>query len=328
MANKARPTAKSTPGSSTPQPTATTSSPRLGKPQPSKPQASSSARARLAAERARQEQRRRRMLLVAIPVAVVLVAVGALIAVRLAGGSAATSTASAGPASDAVISRVTSVPAGVLDQVGTGSVASLPQPVNAPALTDGGKPKVLYVGAEYCPYCAAERWAVVVALSRFGTFTGLGQTASAAQDVFPSTPTLTFHGSSYSSPTIAVTGVETQSNQIANGDYAPLDTLSATDQQTFSTYNKPPYVSTSGSIPFVDIGGKYLISGASYSPQLLQGKTHQQVATDLADPSSDIAKAVDGTANVITAAICKSTGDRPAAVCSSAGVQAAAKQLG
>ena len=60
----------------------------------------------------------------------------------------------------------------------------------------------------------------------------------------------------------------------------------------------------------------------------MQGKTHQQVATALADPSSDIAKAVDGTANVITAAICKSTTGSPAAVCGSAGVQAAAKQLG
>jgi thiol-disulfide isomerase/thioredoxin len=328
MANKARPTTKSTPRLGTPQPAATTSAAKQSKPQPSKSQSSSSARARLAAERVRQERRRRRMFLVAIPVAVVLVAVGALIVVRLAGGASAGSTSSSGPASDAVITGVTSVPAAVLDQVGTGSVTSLPQPANAPPLTDGGKPKVLYVGAEYCPYCAAERWAVVVALSRFGTFSGLGQTASAAKDVYPSTPTLTFHGASFTSKTIAFTGVETQSNQIAGGDYAPLDTLSAADQQTFSTYNQPPYVSTSGSIPFLDIGGKYLISGASYSPQLLAGKTHEQVATALADPSSDIAKAADGTANVITAAICKSTNNSPAAVCSSAGVQAAAKQLG
>jgi hypothetical protein len=322
MANKARPTSKSTARSRTPHPTAASVVQ-----QPSQRASSSSARARLAAERARRERRRRRLFLVAIPVAVVLVAVGALVAVRLAGGSTATSAPSAGPATDAVIRAVTSVPAAVLDQVGAGSVTTLPTPVTAPALVDTGKPKVLYVGAEYCPYCAAERWAMVVALSRFGTFTGLGQTASSAQDIYPSTPTLTFHGSSYTSATIAFTGVETESNQVANGDYAPLDTLSAADQQTFSTYNKPPYVATSGSIPFVDIGGKYLISGASYSPQLLQGKTHQQVATALADPTSDIAKAADGTANVITAAICASTSNNPAAVCGSAGVRAGAKRL-
>jgi hypothetical protein len=188
---------------------------------------------------------------------------------------------------------------------------------------------VLYVGAEYCPYCAAERWAMVVALSRFGTFSGLGQTASSANDVHPSTATLSFHGSSFTSSTLSFTGVETQSNEIANGGYAALDTLSAEDEKLFQTYDSPPYVdsASAGSIPFVDIGGKYLISGASYDAQLLQGKTHQDIASALSDPSSPIAQGVDGTANVITAAICTTTSDAPAAVCSSAGVQAAAKKL-
>jgi hypothetical protein len=285
-----------------------------------------SARAQLAEERQRQERRRRRLLLVILPVAVVLVAVGALIVVRLT-RSTPTSGPAAATGTDAVISAVTSVPGGVLDQVGVGSVTVFPKPVDAPALTEGGKPRVLYVGAEYCPYCAAERWPMVVAMSRFGTFTGLGQTASSARDVSPSTPTLTFHGSSFSSPTVAFTGVETESNQIVNGQYAPLDQLSAADEQVFSTYNSPPYVDQAGSIPFVDIGGRYLIAGASYSPDLLKGKTHQQIASALADPTSEIAQAVDGTANVITAAICASTKNAPADVCSAAGVQAAAKNL-
>ena len=63
------------------------------------------------------------------------------------------------------------VPASVLAQVGIG--ASSPQalkPVTGPALTSGGKPEMLYIGAEWCPYCAAERWAMAVALRRFGTF--------------------------------------------------------------------------------------------------------------------------------------------------------------
>ncbi|MGH3290263.1 MAG: DUF929 family protein, partial [Trebonia sp.] len=45
--------------------------------------------------------------------------------------------------------------------------------VSGPPLTRGGKPEVLYVGAEYCPYCAMENWPLIVALSRFGQFTGL-----------------------------------------------------------------------------------------------------------------------------------------------------------
>ena len=67
-----------------------------------------------------------------------------------------------------------------------------------------GKPRVLYVGAEYCPYCAAQRWAVAAALSRFGTFADLSETASATDDIHPDTATLSFHGSSYTSEYVPV----------------------------------------------------------------------------------------------------------------------------
>ncbi len=266
----------------------------------------------------------------ALPLAVVIIAVGTLVIVRVVSDGRSTQTgqpASAG--SDAVITAVTSVPAAVLDQVGAGSGVTPAKRIDAPALTEDGKPRVLYVGAEYCPYCAAERWAMVVALSRFGTFEGLGQTASSASDVYPSTPTLTFHGSTFTSSQLAFTGVETESNEMTNGQYAPLDTLSAADQQLLSTYDAPPYVdsASAGSIPFVDIGGKYLISGASYSPEVLQGKTHEQIAAALSDPTSPIAQSVNGTANMITAAICATTNNAPTSVCTSPGVLAAAKTL-
>ena len=258
-------------------------------------------------------------MLVIIPLAVVLVAVAALVVVRLTGLGSSKPTVT-GPADSGVIPRVTSVPAGVLDQVGAGAGTKPPKSISGAALTADGKPRVLYVGAEYCPYCAAERWSMVVALSRFGSFSGLGQTASDPKDVYPSTPTLTFHGSSFTSSTISFTGAEIESNERQGGGHAPLDTLSAADQELFSTLG-------GGSFPFVDIGGKYVITGSSYDPQLLAGKTHAQIAAALSDPSSNIAKAVDGTANIITAAICASTDNKPANVCTSAGVQAAAKTL-
>ena len=43
------------------------------------------------------------------------------------------------------------------------------------------------------------------------------------------------------------------------------------------------------------------------------------------DPSSAIAKDIDGAANIITAAICTLTNGQPGGVCHSAGVQAAAR---
>ena len=68
-------------------------------------------------------------------------------------------------------------------------------------------------------------------------------------------------------------------------------------------------------IPFVDLAGRYVISGASYDPQVLQGKTHAQIAAALSDPNSAIAKGADGAANLITAAICQATSNQPGSVC-------------
>jgi hypothetical protein len=57
-------------------------------------------------------------------------------------------------------------------------------PVSATdAVAGGGKPEVLYIGAEYCPYCGTERWSMIVALSRFGTFRGLKEIRSSPTDV-------------------------------------------------------------------------------------------------------------------------------------------------
>ena len=187
---------------------------------------------------------------------------------------------------------------------------------------------MLYVGAEYCPFCAAQRWPVVVALSRFGTWSGLGKTTSASDDVYPDTATLSFHGATYTSDYLSFTGVETSGRTKLNGQYTPLDTLSAADQKTFETFNRPPYTTGSaGGIPFLDLGGSYVSAGASLDPQLLAGKTHRQIAAALSDPASPLAQAVDGSANVITAAMCEVTGQQPTQVCSAPGVTAAAKTL-
>ena len=285
---------------------------------------------RAAATRARAatERRRRLLLTVGVPLAVVALVVVAMVAVKLAtgaGGPKSGQHASAAPSR--VTAPVTSVPAGVLDAVGVGTATQKPSRITAPALTAGGKPRVLYIGAEYCPYCATERWAVVVALSRFGTFTGLGQTASAPSDVFPNTATLTFHGASYSSRYLSFSGKELQSNQVVAGQYTSLDTLSSSDAALYGKYDVPPYTKTAGSIPFVDIGGRYVISGASYDPQLLQGKTQAQIAAALSDPNSSIAESVDGAANLITAALCELTNNRPARVCRSGGVLTASAAL-
>lgn len=260
-----------------------------------------------------------------VAVGVIVLIAAVLIGVKLSTGGSKSGGPPATIASSEVIAHVTGVPAATLDAVGKGKVNSLPKPVAGEAvLTDGGKPLIVYMGAEYCPYCAAERWAMVVALSRFGTFSNLGQTHSSSQDVFPNTPTLSFHGASYTSQYLSFQGVETQSNEISGGHYATLDTPTPQQQELMKKFDAPPYVAaaSAGSIPFIDFANQAITSGSSYSPQLFADKTPEQVAAALSDPNSDIAKAVDGTANAFTAQLCKLTGGQPAAVCSSAAVAA------
>jgi hypothetical protein len=227
--------------------------------------------------------------------------------------------APSGSAGTALEKAVASIPAATFDTVGAGSKVMPPKAITGAPLIADGKPRVLYVGAEYCPYCAGERWAVVAALSRFGTFSNLGTTASSGSDVYPNTATLSFHGSTYTSTLLSFTGVEVTTNipDASGSGYTPLDTLTAADQQIATTYN------SAGSIPFIDFGNRYAIVGASYDVGLLQGLTQSQIAAQLADPTTATAKGVLGAANMMTAALCKMTNGQPAAVCSSTAVTTA-----
>jgi hypothetical protein len=243
---------------------------------------------------------------------VVLVVVIAL-AVALASGNKK-STPNA-PAGATLLQTVSSVPASVFTTVGTGTAANAPRPISAPALKIGAKPELLYIGAEYCPYCATERWPLVVALSRFGTFSHLQTTHSSSIDSFPNTPTFSFHGATYRSQYLAFTGVELATNQPQGDGYKPLDKLTSAQTDVFRTYTSPPYANELGAIPFVDFGGRYLVTAVSYDPGVLSNKTASQIADDLHDPTTAVSKGAIGVANLFTAAICGLTGNQPAAVC-------------
>jgi Domain of unknown function (DUF929) len=295
----------------------------------------SSRREKIAAQRAaeRRAQQRQRILIVS-GVVLAVIAVVVVIIVALPGSNSGTKTAANGPTGSAkasVVSDVTGVPAATLDKIGDGggAVSSKPAAITGgTALTANGKPEMLYMGAEYCPYCAAERWSMIVALSRFGTFSGLTTTHSASvngaggTEPYPNTPTWTFHGSTFTSKYVTFTPVEMETNtpDKSNGGYTNLEVPTKDQQALLNKYDVPPYVpsGSNGAIPFIDFGNKYLIAGASYNPQVLSGLSWAQIATDLKNPDSDVAKGIGGTANYITAAICKMTGNQPASACTSA----------
>jgi thiol-disulfide isomerase/thioredoxin len=285
----------------------------------------STRREKIAAQRAAQHraEQRRRILIASGSVVAVLAIVLVFIVVKLNSTPPSDNSPNGptGAALASVVSGVTSVPASTLDKVGTGSgaVTAKPTTISGSALTANGKPEVLYMGAEYCPYCAAERWAMIVALSRFGTFSGLATVHSAAAngagqaEPDPNTPTWTFVHAKYTSKYLTFTPVELQTNipDRSTGSYTNLETPTSAQEALINKYDS----SSGGAIPFVDFGNKYVISGASYNPGVLDGLSWATIAADLSNPSSPVAQAVDGTANYITAAICQLTGNQPASAC-------------
>ncbi|GAC1357895.1 MAG: hypothetical protein NVSMB38_40660 [Ktedonobacteraceae bacterium] len=220
----------------------------------------------------------------------------------------------------AVFNTITHVDPTLLQQVGTGNAQSTLHAVkNAPPLKGPmGKPEFFYVGGEFCPYCAAQRWAIVVALSRFGSFSPLSQTHSSEQNL----ATLTFHKSTYTSQYIDFVAKEVKDNQNNS-----LDPLSSDQQHIFDTYNAPPYIEVANSIPFIDIANQRVSAGSYYLPDTLTNHSWQDVATQMKQPGNNVSKGILGSANYLTAAICVATQNNPTSVCGADYMQQIEKTL-
>jgi thiol-disulfide isomerase/thioredoxin len=263
------------------------------------------------AERQRAEQRRRAMTI--LSAVVVLVLVGGVITWIAVTHHSTKTTAIADNRASApvsVVNAVRSVPVSTLNAVGQGTVIAQDAPAkepSGPTLTAGGKPELLFIGAEFCPYCAAERWSMAVALSRFGTLNGIKMTASSSTDVDPSTATLDFVSAKYTSNYLSFVAVENQDR-----DRKPLQSTTKAQTALWLKYDN-----NQESFPFLDFGNKYAITGPTFDPGILKGLSQSQIAARLANPKDAVAKAVDGAANTITASICGMTNNKPANVCSS-----------
>jgi hypothetical protein len=261
---------------------------------------------------------------------VVICLLGTLVLVRDSAGPAPTPTIEAfDPAPSSLISTMSSVPGSVYDTVGVSSptnpVAPL-EPVghgSGPLWTDGSggtaRPVVFFYGAEFAPYPAAERWPLILALSRFGTFTRLGLMESSADTAFGSVASYTFWGVDYHSRLVSFRSVERYSALNPTGaGFLRLEHPTATEAAAVAA-------SGAGSTTFalVNVGNRYTLSGASYAPGVLTGLDQGQVADTLSQPTSPLTQAVVASANEITAAICAVDGERPGPACHSRGVEAA-----
>lgn len=250
---------------------------------------------------------------------------------------AANNSLKATPADPVILQQLTGVSQSTWEAVGTGGLDTSIQTVfksvsGQPPLTGpNGHPEFFYVGGEFCPYCAAQRWAMINALSRFGTFSKLSQIQSYENNI----STFSFYGSSYTSQYVDFVPVEINGNTLdgSGQQYVSLQKFTSAQQQTFNKYDAPPYFQNTGSFPFTDIGNQYLIQGATYSPTVLLDTSQnafswQTIASSLTNTKSPIAQGILGSANYLTAAICNLTNQQPGSVCNSSVIQQIEHSLG
>jgi hypothetical protein len=233
------------------------------------------------------------------------------------------------PAPPQLVQLVANVPVSTLNRVGAGDILGPPDFTVVRlhrALRSGGVPELLTLNLAWCPHCAANSWALAVALSRFGTLTGLGSLDTGTHycmlshdpclltpfPCYPNTHGLSFLNAGYQSPYLRFAAVvlqDVRGHNLERPTPAEIAVLRRFDPQ--------------GQTPAIDVGGQYGFVNSGYDPGTLARKTWTQIAGSLADPHNPIARHVDGLANLFTAAICRVTKGRPGEVCTSRGVVAA-----
>jgi hypothetical protein len=247
--------------------------------------------------------------------------------------SPTTEAFSAAPQS--LLSTLHSLPQSVYDTVGVSSPANPITPLrpttksgDAPmwlASVDNGSPEpvVFFYGAEFAPYAAAQRWPLILALSRFGSFRQLGLMQSSQTTAFANVSTFTFYDTYYTSPYVILEPVERYSSLNPTGSkYLPLQQPDARQSAAVAGYASSPTT-----FPLLDVANRWVLNASSFTPGALVGLSQDQIAGDLSSPQSPLTQAVVSAANEITASICSVDGQKPGNVCESRGVVAADQVL-
>ena len=174
------------------------------------------------------------------------------------------------------------------------------------------------VFSEFCPPCAFERWPLLIALSRFGTFKGIeNMQSSSADTIGPGIQSFTLRDLMYTS------------------EYFTLETDEKRDifrntLQTPTSYYEDVYTSlypNRYTTPFMSFGNVYTsISQAPYD--ILSGLSRSNISNHLTDTSNTVTQNIIASANYLTACISLITGNKPENVCNSPGVVAAKVALG
>jgi len=270
---------------------------------------------RAAQEKAAVKARRRRILWLEIGSIGAVALVGfILVVVKLSTGTSptasiqATSPPAGIPVAADLINKLSSVSQRLIAAAPTGGLIAAPQAISDPPLLASGKPDLLYVGAEFCPVCATERWAMYIALSKFGRFSPEpGAIHSALRD--GDIPTITFYKTTFNSPYFSFTPVETTTNQPEGNYYVPLQKPISAERQLWAVH-------TGETFPWLDFAGKLELSTAQFSPAVLEGQSFASIVSQVGDNATPVGSDIDASANELVKSICTVlTANRPRQVC-------------
>ncbi len=220
-----------------------------------------------------------------------------------------------------------------------------------PLFVVNGKPTVIYLGSITCIFCGENRWAMALALSRFGSFSYLFKGYSSFGD--GDIPTLywapahynvssTVPGDFYNSSYINFIAIE-DANPISGGfDLNPLLTIQQMVNQTGNTayIDAIKYIISTNDFsgtPFT-VWGSYESNGADavifgndtnkqgIAP--LQNMTHAKVLSQFASATDQFALSEYAAADLYVAMVCKTLNNTPSVCTSISSIPAIEAKLG
>ncbi len=191
-----------------------------------------------------------------------------------------------------------------------------------------GKPSVIYLGSITCVFCGENRWAMALALSRFGSFNALYKGYSALQD--SDVPTLYWNANEYTTPGLDITNhynspyinfITLEDEYPITGGFAlqPMSTIgqevnNSKNQSAIAAFNLINKLNNFTGTPYT-IWGNYQLNGAdgidfgnstaiigSY-PEITY-MTHAQILNSLAKPNDQFSWSEYAAADVYIAEMC------------------------
>ncbi len=222
---------------------------------------------------------------------------------------------------------------------------------HVPAFIVNGKPSVIYFGSITCIFCGENRWAMALALSRFGNFSALFKGYSSLGDA--DVPTLYWAPAHYNQSTVDLGSFYKSKyiNFIAIEDTDPitagfnLQNFGTIQQEINSTGNNVYNAAFSFILninnfqgtPYTiwgenQLGGADAIDFGNRPPTNntlpLTYMTHSQILAQLADPTTQFAWAEYAAADLYVAMACGSLGSNAPPICSLPAIRGIEKQNG